>query len=153
MGASTDISGRFIKFTVNPDASGIANEVEFEIVSGNVQHQVDEQFYLPVGRKVKNVVTHGQMTTFTFQGVLLVKNYPWLYLTPDTEIYQVTVVLNRGGSEDGDELTYDEIEHYAPTCQIVSMNHVFDTGTHQVFDVSLVADGAYYPPGDTSYLT
>jgi len=145
MGVATDLSGRQIKFAITTNDD---DEVEFEIINGNVDHQADQLFYLPVGRQVKNIITHGHIVAFTFQGVLLVKNYPWSRLTPGTSITGMTVVLNRGGTG-GDEWEpdYDEIEHYCSTAQVVRMSHAFDTSTHQVFDITIIADGSYVPPG------
>lgn len=155
MGVASHIAGRFVKFEIG--TSGFSELTEFEIVSGSVSQSVEHQTYLPVGRKVMNVISHGHTVMYTFQGVLLVGATPWNDydpgtlaiatngLTPGETITNLYVTLNRGGTSTDDSY-YDEIYHYSATAQVLSIEHAFDTGNHQVFNVQIIADGSYQTP-------
>lgn len=158
------IAGRFIKFTIG--TTSIPYEYEFEVVSGSVSDTAEHEAFLPVGRTIMNVVTHGRTVIYTFQGVLLVDFLPWneweagtltntttsttTGLTPGTALTNLYVTLNRGGTQvgpgDAIEDFLDEVYHYSANAQVISIEHAFDTGTHQVFNVQIMADGSYETP-------
>lgn len=155
MGKATDISGRFVKFEIGTSTSPYS--MEFEVTAGSVSDTAEHEMFLPVGRTIMNVVTHGRTVMYTFQGVLLVSQLPWseydttslvvtdARLTPGTALTNLYVTLNRGGTSTEDSY-YDEAYHYSAYAQVISFEHAFDTGTHQVFNVQIMADGSYQPP-------
>lgn len=156
------IAGRFIKFTIAAESGSFV--YEFEIISGSVSDVAQHDLYLPVGRQIMNVVPHGRTVTYTFTGVLLANYLPWnefdpndnsdgeypVYtttgLTPQQQVSNIRVVLNRGGTTTSDFDVLDEVFHYSQYGYVVSMDHQFDTGNHQVFTVTIVADGSYETP-------
>lgn len=156
MPSVADVSGRVIRFTVDN------SNFEFEITSGSVVDEASHDLYLPVGRRIMNVVTHGRSITYSFQGAILINALPWSnydtttgyptnsYLTPGTAVENIYVTLNRGGTYIGTEDEpfefLEEVYHYSSDGQVISMEHAFDTATHQVFNVRLMADGHYLTP-------
>lgn len=156
------IAGRFIKFTIGADSG--STTYEFEVLSGSVSDVAQHDLYLPVGRQIMNVVPHGRTVTYSFTGVLLVDFLPWnnfdplgdsdgyypVYtttgLTPQQRVYNIVVKLNRGGSFTSDLEYLDEVYHASSAGYVVSMEHQFDTGNHQVFSVQIIADGSYETP-------
>lgn len=153
------IAGRFVKFEIGTEE--YSNTYEFEVISGYVSDTANHDTYLPVGRDIMNVITHGRTVIYTFTGVLLASFLPWneweagdlsnttrrttYGLTPGSPVIELYVTLNRGGTSTDDSF-YDEVFHYSAYAQVLSMEHVFDTGNHQVFSVQLMADGSYETP-------
>lgn len=158
------IAGRFVKFQIGE--SGYPYSYEFEVISGSVSDTAAHETYLPVGRDIMNVVTKGRTVIYTFQGVLLVDYLPWntfqagslAYttnrissgLTPGSPVTELYVTLNRTGTLIGTpsepEDILNEVYHYSAFAQVLSMEHAFDTGNHQVFNVQVMADGSYETP-------
>lgn len=149
MAVQTELSGRNIRFEVNVSGD-IDNPVpvEYEIISGSVTDVAHENYYLPVNQTVSNIIAHGRVVTYNFQGVLLVKQLPWVDFAPMTQVLNLYVGLNRGGTSTNEDY-YDEVYHYSEYAVVTQMKHVFDTSTHQVFDVTIVADGSYEKPSLT----
>lgn len=158
MATVSHLGGRYIKFTIG------SLFMEFEIISGSVNDTAEQETYLPVGRRICNVVTHARQIVYQFTGVLLIEQMPWntydagtlaysdygYGLTPGSAITELYVTLNRGGllvgPADDPQEYYDEVYHYSAYAQVISMEHVFDTSTHQVFNVKIMADGSYQEP-------
>jgi len=142
-----DITGRRVRFELR-SGGGDAGEGtlrEFEVVTGNVQNTARQALYLPVGKAVCNVNTFGKVVTFTFQGALILDNLPWEEVEPMTQIRGLYVTANRSDPRaDPDEP--EEVYHYSEYAQAVSLTHIFDTTTHQIFDCVIMADGHYEQP-------
>lgn len=132
MADANDLSGKVIKFTVN------STPVEIKITQGKVSDVCDQSHYLPVGQNIKNTVSHGRLITYTFQGALLTDALPQNTILPGTEIQSVSVTLDRGAMS--------AQTHASAFAEVQSLEHTFDTTTHQIWDGVLVADGDYTPP-------
>ena len=130
MASAADISGRVIKF-----AAG-AGPTTYEIISGSVEDSADVSSYLPTGTStIKRHVGHGRTVTYSFTGALITTNYPWAALVPGTNVVNVEVEVDQTqGTPD---------EHTSTDAVVESMRHVFDTSTHQIFEVVLKADGNF----------
>lgn len=132
MASAADLSGKQIKFTYSTGPA-----VEVEIISGSVSDVCDTTSYLPVGGTIKRTVAHGRLITYSFQGAVLTSALPFSALAPGTSLSTVVVDLDRDAGSS---------QHSSTDAVVQSMTHTFDTSTHQVFDVVLVADGEYTPP-------
>lgn len=149
------IAGRFVKFEIGTSVSPYT--MEFEVTDGTVTDTAEHEVFLPVGRTIMNVVTHGRTVIYTFQGVLLASKLPWSEydagtlivtdprLTPGTALTNLYVTLNREGTSTDDSY-YDEAFHYSANAQVISMEHVYSTSSHQIWNCSIQADGSYLPP-------
>lgn len=133
MASATDLSGRLISYTIG------SGPTTFEIIQGSVTDTADVSGYLPTGTStIKRHVGHGREVVYSFTGVLLTANLPFSAHTPGTNVTSVTVTLD---STAGSPKT-----HTSTDAVIRSSKHEFDTTTHQVFSVELVADGNYTLP-------
>lgn len=131
MASAADLSGRMIR------VGHSAGPTTIEIISGSVSDVCDTTSYLPNGSTVKRTVAHGRLVTYSFQGAILTTALPFSSLAPGTAVSTLFVEpTSASGSS----------EHASSDAVVQSMTHTFDTSTHQVFDVVLVADGNYTPP-------
>lgn len=133
MASATDLSGRVISYTLG------SGPTTFEIISGSVSDVADVSEYLPTGTStIKRHVGHGRKVSYSFTGVLLTANLPFSAHTPGANVTSLTVTLD---STAGSPKT-----HTSTDAVVVSSTHEFDTTTHQVWKVELVADGNYTLP-------
>ena len=132
MASAADLSGKMVRVGYT---NGGAQTLE--IISGSVSDVCDTTSYLPTGGSIKRTVAHGRTVTYSFQGALLTSALPFTLLAPGTSVTTLFVepTSDTGGSE-----------HGSTDAVVQSMTHTFDTSTHQVFDVVLIADGNYTPP-------
>jgi hypothetical protein len=155
------LSGRFIAFEIDTSPyTDTRTNLEFEIISGHVEDVVTSSTsYLPMvsnnagtltGAPFTYHQTTGRTVTVSFQGVLLLSNLPWATLLPGSLIQNVYVTLNRGGLLTQDAM-YDQGGHYFDYGRVMSCRHVFDTATHQVFEITFMAHGTYEPPGTNNH--
>jgi hypothetical protein len=155
------LAGRLIAFELDSTPYGDERtNVEFEVVSGTVEDVVaSSTSYLPMmsdnvgtltGAPFTYHQTQGRTVTVNFQGVLLLGRLPWDTLKPGSLIQNVAVTLNRGGliTQDG---FYDQGGHVFDYGRVVSCRHVWDTTTHQVFEISFLAHGTYEEPGTNGH--
>lgn len=166
------LSGRVIEFKWTNDASTGSVLVPMEILSGSIVDEVaQESSYLPVGgnssgttvvRTITNHVVHGRTIRANLRAALLMSDNPWNEISDvqqdsgaglivakrlgtANEVEQISISLNNGGTSTSDEF-WEEQSHIFILPKITRMEHTFDTTTHQVFDISFVADGEYYEP-------
>lgn len=133
MASATDLSGRVIKYEIG------SSPVEFEVISGSVTDTADVSGYLPTGSStIKRHVGHGREVVYSFTGVLLTAALPFSTHTPGTNVSTITVTLDRAAGTPKTHTSTDAV--------IRSSSHEFDTTTHQVWKVELVADGSYTLP-------
>lgn len=132
MASATDLSGRLIQYTLG------SGPTTFEIISGSVTDTADVSGYLPTGSStIKRHVGHGREVVYSFTGVVLTANLPFSAHTPGSNVTSVTVDLDYSAGTS---------QHTSTDAVIRSISHEFDTTTHQVWKVELVADGNYTLP-------
>jgi hypothetical protein len=143
---ASDLSGRRIQFQIDRNPFGdTVIPLEFEIISGDLDDKiVSATSYLPMGQSAGQVFTftqcHGRTVTINFQGALLLSNLPWETIPAGSLVQKVRITLNRGG-DDADGVIYDESFHQFDYARVLHCRHLFDTTTHQMFEVQMVAHG------------
>jgi hypothetical protein len=142
--AAYDISGRRIRFELY--SAKDLQSYEYEIISGSVFDNTHVQHYHPMGQSVGNTVAHGRTVVFQFTGVMLADDLPWYDLEPMTSVTELYVTLNRFDPNIDDPDDPDEVYHYSASAVVTAISHVFSTDSHQIFDVTIHADGDYSPP-------
>jgi hypothetical protein len=152
MASVNDLSGRRIKFLVGTDVGTPDQQsYEYEIIAGSISDQAAQvNEYVNVGVNVAQVIAHGRTVIFNFTGVLLSDDLPWYDLTPTSPVSSIQITLNRTPLGDDE---FETVYHQAGDGVVLSMEHIFSTENHQIFQVSIQASGSYNVPYNTTFVS